>query len=102
MYYILFYEYVENAVAKRAPLRSAHLQAAEAMRDKGILILAGAYADPVDGAALIFQTHERSVVEDFAKTDPYVTAGLVTRWWIREWTVVVAADPRAVPTTVSR
>jgi len=34
----------------------------------------------------------RSVVEDFAKADPYVTFGLVTRWVVREWTTVLGRD----------
>ncbi len=34
------------------------------------------------------------------EADPYVLNGLVTRWWVREWTTVVgkdAAHPVAMP-----
>jgi uncharacterized protein len=51
--------------------------------------LGGAFADPVDGAALLFQVKDRSAIEGFVKKDPYVTSGLVTAWRIRPWTVVV-------------
>lgn len=32
---------------------------------------------------------DRSAVERFAREDPYVTEGLVTRWEVREWVVVI-------------
>ena len=59
---------------------------------RGELQLAGAFADPVDGAALFFSAASRAVVEQFAKDDPYVTGGLVTKWVVREWTTVVGPD----------
>ena len=55
-------------------------------------MLAGAFADPPDGAALVFRGPDRSVAERFAQADPYVRNGLVTAWRVREWTVVIGAD----------
>jgi uncharacterized protein YciI len=52
-------------------------------------VLAGAYADPPDGAALVFKGDSPAVAERFAAADPYVRAGLVTRWRVRAWTTVV-------------
>ena len=40
---------------------------------------------------LFFSAPSRAVVEEFARTDPYVTGGLVTQWVAREWTTVVGA-----------
>jgi len=51
--------------------------------------MAGALAEPVDGAVLVFTTDDRSVVEDFVAKDPYVREGLVTAWRIRPWNVVI-------------
>ncbi|MGE0599576.1 MAG: YciI-like protein [Dehalococcoidia bacterium] len=85
--YILFYDYGENAVERRAPFRQEHLALATQSHDDGQLVLAGAYADPVDGAALVFRTREAA--EAFVAADPYVKSGLVTGWRIREWTVVI-------------
>lgn len=92
MYYILFYEVVDDYVNRRAPFREAHLEHAAQARDRGHLVMAGAFANPVDGAALVFRAEGLSVVEDFARKDPYVTNGLVTNWRVREWTVVVGAE----------
>jgi uncharacterized protein YciI len=89
MHYVLLYDYGENAVERRAPYREAHLKLAGEALARGELLLGGAFADPVDGALLVFQADHAAVVEDFARRDPYVSSGLVTRWRIRPWTVVV-------------
>ena len=34
-----------------------------------------------------------STVENFARRDPYVTSGLVRKWEVRTWTVVIGNDP---------
>ena len=91
-HYVLFYEYVEGIVEKRAPFRAGHLALAEAARDRGELLLAGAWADPVDGAAFIFRVDDMARVDAFARADPYVTNGLVREWRVREWTVVIGGD----------
>jgi len=89
MYYLLFYDYVENAVERRAPFREEHLRVAGEALERGELLMGGAFAEPVDGAALLFRADGPSVVEAFVRRDPYVTNGVVTRWRIRPWTVVV-------------
>ena len=49
--------------------------------------MAGAYSDPLDGAAIVFS--DRKSASEFAERDPYVKNGLVARWWVRDWTVVI-------------
>jgi uncharacterized protein YciI len=89
MHYLLFYEFVPDYLTRRAAFRTAHLLAAWKLQERGELILAGAYADPVDGAALLFRCDSKAIPERFVASDPYVIGGLVTRWHIREWTTVV-------------
>jgi hypothetical protein len=91
MYYLLSYDYAENAVERRAPHREAHLRLAREFQERGELLLGGAFADPVDGAVLVFRASDPSLVEGFVNRDPYVASGLVTSWRIRPWTVVVGA-----------
>lgn len=88
--YILFYEYGENAFERRAPYREEHLGLARDSHARGDMVLAGAFNDPLDGAALVFRTREAA--EAFAKVDPYVRSGLVTDWRVREWNVVIGGD----------
>ena len=91
-HFVLLYDYIEDVVAKRAPFRADHLALANASRERGELLLAGAWADPVDGAAFVFSVADRATVEAFVAADPYVANGLVSSWRIREWTVVVGGE----------
>ncbi len=93
MHYLLFYDLVEDYVARRAALRDAHLEKAWAASERGELVLAGALANPVDRAVLLFRGDSPEVAERFAGVDPYVTNGLVRQWHVREWTTV--AGPSA-------
>ena len=88
-YYALFYYYVEDYMTRRAQFREEHLKLATASNKRGEMILAGAFSNPPDKALLIFHVEDKSVIEDFIKKDPYVNNGLVTKWEIREWTVVI-------------
>lgn len=87
-YYLLFYDTVDGYVEKRQPYRDTHLTLARRAQERGELVLAGAYAE-ADGAALVFRGTDESVASQFAQDDPYVKNGLVQRWWVKEWTVVV-------------
>jgi uncharacterized protein YciI len=89
MHYLLFYEVVDNYAERRAPFRAAHLSYAKDALERGELVLGGAFANPIDGTALLFKGSSSAVAEAFAKNDPYVLNGLVTRWRVREWTTVI-------------
>jgi uncharacterized protein YciI len=100
-YFLLFYDVVDDFVSRRATYREEHLRLAREAHRRGELLLAGAFTEPADQALLVFRTAERSTVEAFARNDPYVTSGLVTRWEIRPWAVVVGGDtPDARPKVV--
>ncbi|HEX9759750.1 MAG TPA: YciI-like protein [Candidatus Acidoferrales bacterium] len=94
-YFALFYEVVDDYLERRGQYRPQHLQLAKDAQDRGELVLAGALADPADRALLVFRGADKSVAENFARQDPYVVNGLVKRWEVRPWTVVVGAgaDP---------
>ncbi|WP_210394614.1 YciI-like protein [Motiliproteus sediminis] len=88
MHFILFYDYAPDYLERRGEFRDAHLAWAKASIDRGEFWLGGAFANPADGAAIIFNADSAAVVEDFAQGDPYVINGLVTGWRVREWTTV--------------
>ena len=92
MHYLLFYEVAEDYVSRRAEFRDAHLQKAWEASERGELVLAGALANPVDSAVLLFRGDSPEVAEKFARADPYVTSGAVKRWHVREWTTVAGED----------
>jgi uncharacterized protein YciI len=88
MHWLLLYDYVEDIVERRAPHRPAHLALVRELRDQGVVLMAGALGDPVDGAAFVFRSDDRAAVEDFLARDPNVKEGLVTGSAVRPWTVV--------------
>lgn len=89
MYFILFYDLVDDYLERRGPLRESHLKLAREAVARGELILGGALAEPADEALLVFKGEDTSVAERFAKADPYIHNGLVKKWTVRKWTVVV-------------
>jgi len=96
VHFLLFYEFVPDYLQRRPQYRAEHLRVAWAAHDRGELILGGAFAEPADGAVLLFRGPDDRAARDFAEADPYVTSGLVRRWWVRPWTTVVgetAATP---------
>jgi uncharacterized protein YciI len=92
MHYLLFYDVVDDYVTRRVPLRAAHIGHARESMARGELVLAGAFANPPDGAVLLFRGASPEAAERFAENDPYVTNGLVKKWRVREWTTVVGRD----------
>src|SRR5207302_8828005 len=87
-YYALIYETVDDYVARRAEFREQHLHIAREYRDRGELVLAGSFDDPVDRALLVFQADDKSKVEAIARKDPYALNGLAKHWELRSCKVV--------------
>ena len=94
-HWLLFYDYVPDYLERRGEYRPLHFEHATAYNERGELVMAGAFADPADGAVLVFRTDDESVVKTFAENDPYVKNGLVTGWHVRRWKHVMGegAEP---------
>ena len=84
--HVLISEYVENAVAKRAPYRVDHLERIAEAKAAGRIVMAGALGDPPHGAHIVFR--DAAEAERFAAEDPYVLNGIVTGRRVEPWTVV--------------
>lgn len=95
-YFALTYEVVDDYVERRTPFREEHLGLARAARERGELLMGGALSEPL-GVLIVFKAADRHVPEDFARKDPYVLNGVVTKWQVRPWTVVVSNDPADQP-----
>ncbi|WP_233863302.1 YciI-like protein [Paraburkholderia adhaesiva] len=92
MHWLLTYELVDDYLEQRAAHRNAHLALAWEAVSRGELLLAGAVAEPVDSALLLFQGDSPAAAEAFARADPYVLAGLVKSWRVRPWQTVVGDE----------
>ena len=90
-FFLLEYELVDDFVTRRTPCREKHLDMLRELHASGTVVMAGALAEPVNRAVLVFQGEDRLIAEDFAKRDPYVLQGLVKRWEARRWTVVIGS-----------
>ena len=91
MHYVLFYDVVDDMVNKRAPYREEHLKLIRDAHARGVIVMAGAVGDPVDGAVLVFRAESPAAAEEFVMADPYVRNGLVIRWKVKPWTLVAGA-----------
>src|SRR4051794_21019963 len=103
---LLFYDYVENIVERRAPHREEHLTYARRFKEDGQIVMAGApgdpppnagfvfrgggaTGDPPHSAVFVFRGGDATEVEAYAREDPYVREGLVTAWRVEPWNVVL-------------
>jgi uncharacterized protein YciI len=95
VHHILYYDVADDFISKRAKFRQLHLEHVRDAHERGDLVLAGALADPADGAVLVFRGPNPKAAERFAKSDPYVINGLVTGWRVRKWVTVIGqgSDP---------
>ena len=97
-HYLLFYELVDDHIARRGRVsRRAPGAGFWKASARGELVMGGALANPVDTAVLLFKGDSPEVAERFAQSDPYVANGLVKRWYVREWTTVAGegcANPK--------
>src|SRR5207249_730288 len=59
-YYALFYEVVDDFVARRAPFRGEHLRLAADACERGDIILAGALAEPADRAVIVCHAADKT------------------------------------------
>jgi len=88
MYFLLIYDLVDDYIEKRTPYRPQHFEHIKAAQARGEFMMGGAF-DPADQAGLLFKVDDISIVENFAKIDPYVLGGLVPNWWIRKWSIAI-------------
>ena len=96
MHFLLIYEMAPDYMERRAAYRDEHLKLAWDAHERGDVVLGGAFADPADGAMLVFKGDSPAAAERFAAADPYVKNGLVQEWRVRKWTTVVGWTRRAV------
>ena len=60
-------------------------------QQRGTLLAIGPFANPRDGALAVFSN--RADAKEFARSDPFVTEGIVAEWTISEWNEVLLPTP---------
>ncbi len=95
VYYVVFlttsYNSFAEAKAGAPELIAAHVARSKELHRGGTLVMAGAFRDrpgePLNTMAVLTS---REACEDFVKGDPFVRAGKVASWKIREWANIFA------------
>ncbi|HEX4574483.1 MAG TPA: YciI family protein [Gemmatimonadales bacterium] len=89
MKYVLLSEAAPDFRAKVPSHLEAHRALWKAFHGDGRLLMVGPFTDPPAGGAMGVFT-SRAAAEEFVRTDPFVTQGIVGRWTIREWNEALA------------
>ena len=92
--YLLKYEYIPDVLEKRGPYREGHIALAKKMIEENKCLSGGPTGEPnmevPTGALFIFTDLESA--KQYAANDPYVENGIVTKFSIEEWNVVVQKE----------
>ncbi|EKO3566179.1 YciI family protein [Vibrio metschnikovii] len=88
MWYVIFAQDVPNSLTQRLSARPAHLARLQALRDEGRLLTAGPMPaidteNPGDagftGSTVIAEFESLQAAQQWADSDPYVTAGVYSQ-----------------------
>src|SRR5204863_6940566 len=89
-YYVTFFitscKSMDEVKANHGATIAAHLARSNELHKKGTLLMAGAFLDnPDEPVSTMGIFASKEAAEEYAKGDPFVLKGLVTKWYIREW-----------------
>jgi uncharacterized protein len=82
--YVLWGEYCEDVIKKRAPYRQAHLDGLTAQKAAGTLITLGPTQD-LKQVFGIYEAENEKIVRDLIESDPYWQNGIWTHYTLQEW-----------------
>jgi uncharacterized protein len=85
---VMNYEVAQDGMAKAQANYPAHRARLNEFHARGVLLMAGPYANPMDGAMAVFTNRETA--EEFIAGDPFVANGVVAKWSLHEWNEVLA------------
>jgi uncharacterized protein YciI len=87
--FVTFYESSADALELIPTHYPGHRARVDEFHARGDLLMVGTFADPIEeGAMAVFRTREAA--EQFVVDDPFVTGGVVSRWYLREWNEVLS------------
>ena len=84
---VMHYEVAPDGMAKAQANIAAHRARLSEFHARGVLLMAGPFANPLEGAMGVFTNRE--AVEEFIQGDPFVINGVVAKWTLREWNEVL-------------
>ena len=92
--YLLKYEYIPDVLEKRGPHREGHISLAKKMIEENKCLSGGPTGEPnmkvPTGALFVFTDLDSA--KYYVDHDPYVKNGIVTKYTIEEWNIVVKKE----------
>ncbi len=85
---LMFYEVTPEGLSKVMANIDAHRKRLKEFHERGVLLMAGPFANPAEGALGIFSSKEAA--EEFIQGDPFILNGVVGKWRLVEWNEVLA------------
>jgi uncharacterized protein len=86
--FLLSYGY--NDTDQRAERRDDHVTYLNKLKDDGVLVAAGPYAD-LTGGTILYQADTLDDAEKLVDGDPYTQADVTKDRYLREWKVTVGS-----------
>jgi uncharacterized protein len=95
VYYVVFFETLygslEEAIAKAPDVIAAHRARSKELHAGGTLLMAGAFLNnPLEALRTMAVCTTREAAEEYARGDPFVLNGMVSKWYILEWANIFA------------
>lgn len=86
MFFETLYDSLEDAVSKAPDVIVAHRARSNALHARGTLLMSGAFLNnPEEALRTMVICATQEAAEEYAKGDPFVLNGMVSKWYIREW-----------------
>jgi uncharacterized protein len=86
---LMFYELAPDGLQKVPALFAAHGARLQEFKSRGVLLMAGPYGDPPQGAVAVFNSE--AAAREFIAGDPFVLQGAVARWQVHPWQEALSA-----------
>ena|SRR5437870_9861604 len=95
VYYVAFFNTsfrsMEDVKTRFPDAMAAHIARSREFQKSGVLLMAGAFRNqPGEPISTMGVLTTREAAEEYAKGDPFVLNGMVTKWDIREWNNILA------------
>jgi uncharacterized protein len=85
---VMHYEVAPDGMAKAPANIAGHRARLREFHARGVLLMAGPFANPLEGALGVFTSREAA--DEFIAGDPFVVNGVVARWTLQDWNEVLA------------
>jgi uncharacterized protein YciI len=86
VFFETFYDSLEDAVSKVPDVIAAHQARSNESHARGTLLMSGAFLNHREEKLRTMAIcTTREAAEEYARGDPFLLNGMVSKWYVREW-----------------